>query len=360
MRRFETLPVDRLVSDVTVDPLHVRELADSIKVSGPITPVLVREENLSLIDGFHRVAAMRELGFNEIECIVLDCNEETFWDMRITAASTHKAVTFARVVDWIDEVFQISPGMERYSGSYKSAFSLFNSVDRDTAPEDVKRWATNKAQQWGLAVSTIRQWLYTKQSLSPELLAEAKSQGSTVEPRELPFTHYYRVAETLPGEPSLQRQVIQKAKEESLTGQQTREVAKAVKQAPNEEAANAVLSQRLDRPVAVPTESHRPLGLPEDAIPVQLKNKVVWNLSHYGVKADFYTIGYAGRDIDQFIEILKAASISTIVDVRNAPVSQYKPDFSRENLKDHLERSGFQYVHRGDLGVPHEIRARAL
>ena len=106
--------------------------------------------------------------------------------------------------------------------------------------------------------------------------------------------------------------------------------------------------------------SHRPLELPEDPVSVQFKNKVVWNLVHSGVKADFYTIGYSGRDIDQFVEILKAAGVVTVVDVRHAPVSQYKPDFSKDNLKRHLESHGFEYVHRGDLGVPREIRAQAV
>jgi hypothetical protein len=166
MRQYATLPIDRLISD------------DSIKVSGPITPVTVRAESLTLIDGFHRVAAMKELGFSEVECFVLDCDEETFWDMRITAASTHKAVTFARVVDWIDEVFQLAPAMQRHKSSYKNAHSLFDAVHNGTAPNEIQTWAINKGQQWGLKVSTIRNWLYTRQSLAPDLLAEAKTPSS--------------------------------------------------------------------------------------------------------------------------------------------------------------------------------------
>ena len=82
MNQLSTLPIDRLVSDVAVDPVHVRELADSIKVSGPITPVTVRQDTYELIDGFHRVAAMAELGFSTVECITTSCDDETFWDSR--------------------------------------------------------------------------------------------------------------------------------------------------------------------------------------------------------------------------------------------------------------------------------------
>lgn len=105
---------------------------------------------------------------------------------------------------------------------------------------------------------------------------------------------------------------------------------------------------------------YQPLELPEDPMSVQLKNKVIWNLVHYAVKADFYTIGYTGRDIGQFIEILKVVGVSTVVDIRHTPVSRYKPEFSRDNLKNHLEENGFRYVHRGDLGVPREVRSRAI
>ncbi len=104
----------------------------------------------------------------------------------------------------------------------------------------------------------------------------------------------------------------------------------------------------------------RPLELPEEPASVQAKNKVIWNLTHYAPNPDFYTIGYAGRDIGQFVEIIKAAKVSTVVDVRHAPISQYKPDFNKASLKAKLEAEGIQYSHRGEWGVPHAIRERAV
>lgn len=241
MRQLTTLPIDRLVNDVAVDPVHVRELADSIKVSGPILPVVVRDGSYELIDGFHRVAAMKELGFDSVECVVNDCDQETFWDLRIMAASLHKAVTFSRAVDWVEECFTLSPLKEHF----KSAFSLFDAVASGYGNQEAKVWVDNKCQKWGLATGTIRNWLYTKQSLAPALVEEAK-QPSTGE-GSLPFTHYYRVAETLPNKPALQRQVIDKAKLEGLSGEQTRQVARAVAQAPDPEVARGILRQPVSR-----------------------------------------------------------------------------------------------------------------
>jgi hypothetical protein len=241
MRKYTMLPIGKLVSDVAVDPVHVRELADSIKVSGPISPVLVRDENLALIDGFHRVAAMKELGFNQVECIFTPCNDETFWDLRIMSASLHKAVTFARVVDWIDEVFDLSPWKNRY----KNALILFEAVIKNSAPEEVATWAQSKAQAWGLAPATIRNWLTTKENLAKDVLEKAKA--STYQGESLGLSPYIRVAEGLSGKPQLQKQVIDKVEKEGLTDREVRELTKAVREARDEEEAKDILSRPFSR-----------------------------------------------------------------------------------------------------------------
>lgn len=109
-----------------------------------------------------------------------------------------------------------------------------------------------------------------------------------------------------------------------------------------------------------PGEFYRPLRLPESPESVQRHNKEIWNLKHLPVKADFYTIGYERRDIEQFVALLRAVGVSTLVDIRHAPVSQYKPDFNRENLKDTLSQNGIEYVHKAEWGVPHDIRSLSV
>ena len=103
---------------------------------------------------------------------------------------------------------------------------------------------------------------------------------------------------------------------------------------------------------------YRRLELPEEPIAEQLKNRVLWNIEH-SVTADFYTVGYAGRDIDQFLDILEAAGVRTVIDVRHTPISPHKPSFSRENLNGALDQREIKYIHRGDLGVPRNVRERA-
>lgn len=240
MRKYDNLPISKLVSDVAVDPVHVRELADSIKVSGPISPVLVREESLELIDGFHRVAAMKELGFDSVESIVTPCDQETFWDLRIMSATLHKAVTFARAVEWIDEAFSQSIWKEKYS----SAHSLFTQSSKREAPKDVQDWAETKAKKWGLSTGTIESWLHAKQAMAPELKEELKTRvGATVVPTDT----YIEIARSLQTKPDLQKCVLEKAREEGLTSKSVREVSRAVRQAADEEEVKTILSQPISR-----------------------------------------------------------------------------------------------------------------
>lgn len=238
MAKYAAIPIEDLVSDVAVDPVHVRELADSIMSKGQLAPVIVREETREVIDGFHRIAAMKELGFSEVECVLIPCDDEGFWDFRIIQASLHKNVTFARAIDWIDKVFQLSPWRERY----KSAFSLFTSVKGSTAPKEVTDWALAKAKVWGLAPATVRDWLYTKDSLAPSLLEEVK-RGSTTAPTNT----YMEVARNLPSRPELHGPIIEKTTKEDLSSKEVRTVAQAINRAEDEEEVRMILSQPVAR-----------------------------------------------------------------------------------------------------------------
>ena len=118
---------------------------------------------------------------------------------------------------------------------------------------------------------------------------------------------------------------------------------------------------REDEPgVDRPGLPYRPLDLPEAPESVQRHNKAIWNLIHLPVKADFYTIGHSGKDIRQFVELLKAVGVSTLVDIRHTAASQYKPEFSKENLESELNKCGVEYVHKSKWGVPREIRALSV
>ena len=56
-----------------------------------------------------------------------------------------------------------------------------------------------------------------------------------------------------------------------------------------------------------------------------------------------YTIGYAGLDIDRFLDILKENKIYLLIDVRSLPKSKYFKDFNDNNLSKLLPKIGIKY-----------------
>lgn len=101
------------------------------------------------------------------------------------------------------------------------------------------------------------------------------------------------------------------------------------------------------------------LNLPTNSARVQAQNKDAWNGERSRELADFYTIGYMRRDIASFVSVLRDAGVMTVLDVRYAPVSIYKPDFSKTNLRRHLAEAEIGYLHFPELGVPRDIRGKA-
>ena len=73
---------------------------------------------------------------------------------------------------------------------------------------------------------------------------------------------------------------------------------------------------------------------------------------------EIFTIGYGGRETDDFIAILNDYEIDTLVDVRSQPYSRYAPDFCKERLSLLLNRSGIAYQFMGNSlgGRPDDVR----
>lgn len=49
-----------------------------------------------------------------------------------------------------------------------------------------------------------------------------------------------------------------------------------------------------------------------------------------------------------------------VLDIRFNPISMYRPELSKGNLRAGLEHSGISYFHLREWGVPRDVRARAL
>ncbi|HNQ81501.1 MAG: DUF488 domain-containing protein [Acidobacteriota bacterium] len=69
----------------------------------------------------------------------------------------------------------------------------------------------------------------------------------------------------------------------------------------------------------------------------------------------FFTIGYEGRYIEDFVSNLKSHNIQRLIDIREIPISR-KKGFSKTILKSILEAENIEYIHIRALGSPSDIR----
>jgi uncharacterized protein (DUF488 family) len=67
------------------------------------------------------------------------------------------------------------------------------------------------------------------------------------------------------------------------------------------------------------------------------------------------TIGYEGRTVDEVVDVLHAAVVKALVDVRLTPLSR-KPGLSKNGLAARLHEAGIDYVHLPALGNPRDNR----
>ena len=63
-----------------------------------------------------------------------------------------------------------------------------------------------------------------------------------------------------------------------------------------------------------------------------------------------FTIGHSTRTFEELSEVLRAHSISTLVDIRSFPMSRRLPHFNRESLEKALPDAKIRYVWMKELG----------
>ena len=73
---------------------------------------------------------------------------------------------------------------------------------------------------------------------------------------------------------------------------------------------------------------------------------------------DLFTIGYEGADVERFLTALKDAGVEVLADVRAVALSR-KRGFSKNALREALERDHLGYRHFIELGTPKSGRQAA-
>jgi uncharacterized protein (DUF488 family) len=62
------------------------------------------------------------------------------------------------------------------------------------------------------------------------------------------------------------------------------------------------------------------------------------------------TVGHSTRPLKEFIGLLKAHAVTSLVDVRTVPRSRHNPQFNRDTFPGALEPAGIGYAHVAGLG----------
>ena len=73
--------------------------------------------------------------------------------------------------------------------------------------------------------------------------------------------------------------------------------------------------------------------------------------------ATVFTVGHSTRPIEELVDLLRAAGVRLLVDVRRYPVSRRYPHFSGPALRASLAAAGIHYRHEVDLGGHRQPRS---
>ena len=68
------------------------------------------------------------------------------------------------------------------------------------------------------------------------------------------------------------------------------------------------------------------------------------------MKFPFFTIGHSNRSLEEFVELLRAAQVHLVADIRTIPRSRTNPQFNKDALPDALVPFGIAYEHMPSLG----------
>jgi len=347
---------DRNQPRKTFDSETLKGMSETIKKHGIIEPIHIDDKRI-IITGERRWRASKLAGLKKIPVIIhKNINAKTRLEMQLIEDIHNEDISiperdkaWKRLYDEYkksDQLFTKEKLAEILGVSPHTVYATFDRLDiKDEIPEKVL------------------------EKISPDVITETAGleKGERIK-------------------------IIKKAAKEELGGRKIREIVSIVRKAP-EPIKKAIIEEELHPEVAeeimkiekpdIQKEAIKeavkfakrgtltPLGIkervsrvikeklemPQEPFNVKIFNKVIWNLTRIE-KKDFYTIGFGEWEIEQFIKILKKAEIKTLVDVRDTPFSEFKPEFNKNNLQRVLKEKNIKYIHYPKLGVPFEIRQK--
>ena len=391
----QSIPIGKLRSskfNVRRELGDISELVLSIKSVGILEPVIARPvgREFEVVIGSRRLAAARKAGLKSVPAIVKKLtNDEAIVESLtenlqrgdLTEEEIVRAFTLLRDFDpkrWTQEAFAKKIGKsQQWVSQLLTAYYTVVKLRESGKKVQMKSYPTKEEREAGaVPLKVLEETEYALRSdrvkaTLPKKAIEKRRVEITDAVSDLDYDNAKRVIDRFKMYPE---KPVEKIREEALAA--TAGVALKTYLPPTmarqieEKTGKPVedgLTQVLERGLqSLPPSSQEERGtmkhwaeeLTQDPPWVQVGNWWKWNRERIDGKFDFFTTHYSGKDLDTFLETLKANGVRTLIDVRDTPFSQFRPEFNKESISKSLQAKGISYEHHPELGVPKEQRER--
>lgn len=149
---------------------QIQLLADSISEVGLLNPITIDSEH-NLIAGLHRLKAVKQLGWDSIECVVRDVPLIQAAMAEIDDDLLHKRLTGIDLGDFLlrrKELYEMLYPETRHGGDRKSRTWNENYEAKDSKTHRKKSFAEKTADKLGISKCTIQRKVRIAKYLCPE------------------------------------------------------------------------------------------------------------------------------------------------------------------------------------------------
>jgi ParB family chromosome partitioning protein len=159
---MKNIPIPSIKVENRLRPLNaekVAELAESIAQVGLLQPIGVRPDG-TLVYGYHRLEACKQLGWTEIPAVVVDGDDSHAELAEITENLVRNELTLLERAEHLARMRAV------YERLYPNARGVGRPAKNSATVAAFSEWA---AAQAGLAQRTIRHYVHLAESLAPEV-----------------------------------------------------------------------------------------------------------------------------------------------------------------------------------------------
>lgn len=149
-----------------------------------LTGLIVGEDALRVMDGYHRTATCRALGYDGVFTSSKISTIEDIYDRMIFEGKDHPGISFSRIVLWMKESWSLTEMSKHFE--LEQALTISGKINKGNRisddPELVAQaveWIEAKATKWKLKPMTIHAYMVNTRGVNPEIVlgVRAKTDG---------------------------------------------------------------------------------------------------------------------------------------------------------------------------------------